>query len=193
MKELKGIKWEAIFTQILVILLGIVLLFNPETTARTVCYIIGMIIMAAGVIKILSYFLTSFENNWQKNSFVSGAVLVMVGILFMVKVEVIMSIIPIIMGIFVLLSGVGKLQAVFDLRRMKSDGWIGLLIIAIINIALGGLLFSDVIRAAKLMIRVVGACMIYSGVTDLVNIIYMSKKMSDYIKDMQALEQDSED
>ena len=62
-----------------------------------------------------------------------------------------------------------------------------------VNIALGILLLSDVIGAAKLMIRVVGACMIYSGVTDLANIVYMSKKMSDYIKDMQALEQDGED
>lgn len=193
MKEWKGIKWEAILTQILIILLGIILLFNPAATARTICYIIGTVIMAAGVIKILSYFLTNFENNWQKNSFVNGAVLVIVGILFVVKVKVIMSIIPVIMGIFVLLSGLGKLQAVFDLKRIKSGGWIGLLIISIINIALGVFLLSDVIGAAKLMIRVVGACMIYSGVTDLINIVYMSKKMSDYMKDMQALEQDSKD
>lgn len=193
MKELKGIKWETIFIQILIILLGIILFFNPATTTRTICYIIGMIIMAAGVIKIMLYFLTNFENNWQKNSFTSGAVLVMIGILFIAKVNLIISIVPFVMGIFVLLSGLGKLQAVFDLRRMKSDGWLGLLILAVINIALGILLFSDLIGAAKLMIRVVGACMIYSGVTDLVNVIYMSKKMSDYIKDMQALEQDDED
>lgn len=193
MKELKGIKWEAVFTEILVILLGIILLFNPAATTRTICYIIGMIIMAVGVVKLMSYFLMNFEKNWQRNGFVTGIILIIIGIFFMINVKIIMSIIPFIMGIFVILSGLRKLQTVFELRRIKSDKWLGMLIIAVINTALGILLLSNLIHAAKLMIRIVGACMIYSGVTDLVNVIYMSKRMSDYIKDMQALEQDDED
>lgn len=193
MRELKDMKWESIFTEILVILLGIILLLNPGTTAKTICYIVGMIIMAVGIIKIMAYFVTNLQDNLQKNNFATGAVFVIIGILFVVKVNLIVSIVPFVMGIFVILSGLGKLQTVFNLKRMKSDGWLGLLIVAVINIGLGILLFSDLIGAAKLMIRVIGACMIFSGVTDLINIVYLSKKINNYLKDMQALEQEDDD
>lgn len=193
MKELKGIKWESILTQILIIVLGLILLFNPAATARTICYTIGMVIMAVGAVKVISYFLIGFNNQLQKNGFVTGVILIIIGILFVTQVNLIISIIPYFIGIIVVLSGLLKLQTVFELKHMKSNGWFGLLIAAVINIALGILLLSHLISAAKLMIRVCGICMIYSGITDLCKVIYVSKKMRDYIKDMQALEQDVED
>lgn len=193
MKEMKSLKWETVFTEILIILLGFILLFNPAATARTICYIIGMIIMAVGIIKIISYFLMSVENSFQKNSFVSGAILIIIGILFMVKVNIVISIIPYFMAIIVIISGLSKLQGVFDIIRVKRNGWFIPLVMALINIALGIFLLCNLIGAAKLMLRVVGACMIYSGVTGLINVIYISKKMRDYIQDMKALEQDGKD
>ena len=54
MKMLKELKWEAILTGVLYILLGIVALLIPETMQKTLGYLIGIVLIVAGLISICS-------------------------------------------------------------------------------------------------------------------------------------------
>ena len=47
MKMLKELKWEAILTGVLYILLGIVALVIPETMQKTLGYLIGIVLLSA--------------------------------------------------------------------------------------------------------------------------------------------------
>ena len=53
MKMLKELKWEAILTGVLYILLGIVALLIPETMQKTLGYLIGIVLIVAGLISII--------------------------------------------------------------------------------------------------------------------------------------------
>ena len=57
MKMLKELKWEAILTGVLYILLGIVALVIPETMQKTLGYLIGIALIVAGLISIICYLL----------------------------------------------------------------------------------------------------------------------------------------
>lgn len=57
MKMLKELKWEAILTGVLYILLGIVALLIPETMQKTLGYLIGIVLIVAGLISIICYLL----------------------------------------------------------------------------------------------------------------------------------------
>ena len=46
MKMLKELKWEAILTGVLYILLGIVALVIPETMQKTLGYLIGIVLLS---------------------------------------------------------------------------------------------------------------------------------------------------
>ena len=52
MKMLKELKWEAILTGVLYILLGIVALVIPETMQKTLGYLIGIVLIVAGLISV---------------------------------------------------------------------------------------------------------------------------------------------
>ena len=52
MKMLKELKWEAILTGVLYILLGIVALVIPETMQKTLGYLIGIVLIVAGLVSI---------------------------------------------------------------------------------------------------------------------------------------------
>ena len=54
MKMLKELKWEAILTGVLYILLGIVALVIPETMQKTLGYLIGIVLIVAGIYYLLS-------------------------------------------------------------------------------------------------------------------------------------------
>lgn len=64
MKMLKELKWEAILTGVLYILLGIVALVIPETMQKTLGYLIGIVLIVAGLVSIICYLLRDARDNF---------------------------------------------------------------------------------------------------------------------------------
>lgn len=189
----KGFRLELLLSSVMYVIAGAILLLFPETTARTICYLIAIVVMAIGLIKVLTYLARGLEQNMYKNDLVVGLVCFIIGLVLIFKVKAIISIIPILLGILVLISGFGKLQSSLDVKRMKNGNWTYFFIIALVNIALGLLCIFSPFKIAKTMIRLIGLAMLFSGITDLMGNIYMSKKLKNYLEDMAALEQDIND
>ena len=188
MKMLKELKWEAILTGVLYILLGIVALVVPETMQKTLGYVIGIVLIVAGLISIICYLLRDAKENYYHNEFVFGLVGMVVGAAVLYKVEVIISLIPFILGILVLFSGCSKLQDAIDLKRLGYGSWIGMLVVAVINIILGIVLICNPFQAAIVLFRVLGVGLIISGVSDCFSTIYFARKFHKF-----KLEQDAVD
>ena len=188
MKMLKELKWEAILTGVLYILLGIVALVIPETMQKTLGYLIGIVLILAGLISMVCYLLRDARENYYHNEFVFGLVGIVLGAAVLYKVEVIISLIPFILGILVLFSGCSKLQDAIDLKRLSYGSWIGMLIVAVINIILGIVLICNPFKAAVLLFRVLGVGLILSGASDCFSTIYFAQKLRRFKQEQDALD-----
>lgn len=193
MKTLKEIKWSAMFKGILYILLGIVALVIPETMEKTLGYMLGIVLIIAGGVSMISYLLRDAQENYYRDDFVFGLVGIVLGIIVLLKVEIIISLIPLLLGIMVIISGCAKLQDVVDMKRMNSGNWIVMLILALINLILGLVLIFNPFKAATLMFRMLGVGLIFSGITDCVTVIYFANKIKDYIQGAGAVESSFEE
>ena len=188
MKMLKELKWEAILTGVLYILLGIVALVIPEAMQKTLGYLIGIVLIVAGLISIICYLLRDARENYYHNEFVFGLVGMVVGAAVLYKVEVIISLIPFILGILVLFSGCSKLQDAIDLKRLSYGSWAGMLVVAVINIILGIVLICNPFKAAIVLFRVLGVGLILSGVSDCFSTIYFAEKLRRFKQEQEAVE-----
>ena len=188
MKMLKELKWEAILTGVLYILLGIVALVVPETMQKTLGYGIGIVLIVAGLISIICYLLRDAKENYYHNEFVFGLVGMVLGAAVLYKVEVIISLIPFILGILVLFSGCSKLQDAIDLKRLGYGSWIGMLVVAVINIILGIVLICNPFQAAIVLFRVLGVGLIISGVSDCFSTIYFARKFHKFNQEQDAVD-----
>ena len=188
MKILKELKWEAILTGILYILLGIVALVIPETMQKTLGYLIGIVLIVAGAVSMICYLLRDARDNYYHNEFVFGLVGIVVGVAVLYKVEVIISLIPFILGILVLFSGCSKLQDAIDLKRLSYGSWVGMLVVAVINIILGIVLICNPFKAAVLLFRVLGVGLILSGASDCFSTIYFARKFRRFKQEQDALD-----
>ena len=188
MKMLKELKWEAILTGVLYILLGIVALVIPETMQKTLGYLIGIVLIVAGLISIICYLLRDARENYYHNEFVFGLVGMVVGAAVLYKVEVIISLIPFILGILVLFSGCSKLQDAIDLKRLSYGSWAGMLVVAAINIILGIVLICNPFKAAIVLFRVLGVGLILSGASDCFSTIYFAEKLRRFKQEQEAVE-----
>ena len=78
-KELRELKWNALLLAAFDILLGAVLLIFPETTANTLGYLIGIVLIVAGAVSMICYLLREAHQNYYHNDFVTGLVEIALG------------------------------------------------------------------------------------------------------------------
>ena len=193
MKMLKEMKWEAILTGILYILLGIVALVIPETMQKILGYLIGIVLIVAGLVSMVCYLLRDARENYYHNEFVFGLVGIVLGAAVLYKVEVIISLIPFILGILVLFSGCSKLQDAIDLKRLGYGSWIGMLVVAAINIILGIVLICNPFKAAVILFRVLGIGLILSGASDCFSTVYFARKLRRFKQEAEAVDSSFEE
>lgn len=188
MKLLKQLKWDALFMGVLYILLGIVALVIPETMERLLGFLIGAVLIIAGAVSMISYLLRDAHQNYYHNDFQHGLLGILLGIVVLYKVDIIISLVPFLLGTLVLVSGLSKLQDVIDLKRLEYGNWIFMLVLAVINIILGLILIFNPMAAAALLFRLMGIGLIFSGITDCVTTVYFAGKIRNYFADMNAVD-----
>ena len=154
---------------------------------ETIANVIGILVIMIGAFFLIGYFLRK-ELAAGNNDLIKGLVIVCIGIFICVKSELVVSVLPVVLGIGVVLSGILKLQHAFDLKRMGFDTWVRIGLTAAVNIFVILNPFSTV----AWLIRLVGIGFLFSGVTDLITTIYVSKKASEYYVDGKAEETDEE-
>lgn len=181
MSIIKDMKWQSVIYSVLYIAIGIVLLLFPKTTATTVCYVAGGAAIAAGLIIVCIYLFRDAKKNAYRNDFVCGLLAVLIGIFIICRVELVLGLIPFILGIAVMVSGFIKLQSCIDVRRMGYGNGLTLFLLALVNVVLGIILIIDPFGTTFVLFVIIGIGLIFSGLSDLFATIYLSHKVKDFL------------
>lgn len=188
MKIFKEMKWDALLTGVLYVLLGIVALVLPETMEKTLGYLLAAVLILAGAVSMIGYLLRDAHQNYYHNDFLHGLIGIGLGILVLFKVDFIIKLIPFLLGALVLISGCSKLQDVIDMKRMEYGNWIVMLVFAVVNVGFGILLMCKPAEAADLWFRLIGVGLIFSGVTDCITTCYFAGKIRKYLKSLEPVD-----
>lgn len=188
---LKNWKVQEIGGAVALLICGLVLLLMPELTLVTIANVIGILVIIIGAFFLIGYFLRK-ELAAGNNDLIKGLVIVCIGIFICVKSELVVSVLPVVLGIGVVLSGILKLQHALDLKRMGFDTWVRIGLTAAVNIFIGLIVILNPFSTVAWLMRLVGIGFLFSGVTDLITTIYVSKKASEYYVDGKAEETDEE-
>lgn len=173
----KQYKWQNIITAVIYILFGIVLAIFPNTAINTLGYMFGGVMIFAGAVKILLYMKENNQENYYTNDLMIGIIIIGIGLFVVFKIKILLSIIPFLFGLVVLANGSMKLQNVINLKKAGYKNWRAMLIVALLGLALGVVLIFAPISSIKFLLRIVGICFIYSGVTDICILIAISKNL----------------
>lgn len=189
-KELKRIYFIG---AILYILLGIVLLFFPQTTLLTICYAFACILGVIGIGYIVTYIRSDTLKTYQRNDFVVGLTYLVLAIFIALKTEIIISLLPVLLGLAFIISSIVKLQHALDLMQVKFKNWWVVLLIALSSAALGLYLIIHPFAAAATMVRVIGIAAIWNGITDIGTGILFLRKIKEAIQTMTAIDSEAKE
>lgn len=180
MNIFQRVKNGIMISGVFLVLAGLVLLFFPEVTTKTIAYLAAALLLFMGIAQIIGYFRSDPGMGRYSGGLVLGIFLIVIGLMIYYKSEAVISIIPVILGVIIVISGAAKLQQAIDLARMKVNRWSTVLVIALLNIVLGGVIIFNPFSTVMTLLRFVGIGLIYSGLSDIISTLYLSHQAKDY-------------
>ena len=178
---------SSIITSAILIVLGVLLILQSETTIMMISSIIGGVLVAIGALALIRY-VKNGESPALRNELdiVYGIVTIIFGIIIVQNYQAIASIIPAVIGIAIIISSAGKLNYAFQLREDESRMWKTTMVISIISTICGVILLFNPFKAALGIMKIIGVFIILYAVLDLVSTVAIR---SSVIKIQKAVEE----
>lgn len=186
--KLNNAKWSFIIMAIVFIVAGIILVAWPDVTTKIVCYGIGGAISIYGLLHLIAYFTKYKTVGYFQLDLLIGLLAAGVGLFMLFKSDVVISILPVILGITLFIESIIKLQRAMELKKAGYEGWRWILIIAGITVLLAVLLFFNPFEATSAMAIFIGICMIYNGISELWTIYCMTTYLKDRVDVVEVVE-----
>lgn len=160
----------SLLSSIMFLILGCVLFTNPGGIVEFISYILGGILIIIGVINYLSYRKTYKNLNIANNSLlVTSIILIILGIISIICSGVIESLVRLIIGSWVLYSGIMRLISVLNFRQ---NSFITRLIISLLLIICG----LYIILKTNLVFKFIGLALIFYSILEIIGFIFYKKK-----------------
>jgi len=172
-KALSGIsriKWAYVLMSLFLMALGVITFVWPEITAATICSAIGAASVVFGIIKILTYFMREIKGVALNYDFSVGALAVIAGLILLISRERVVDLLQIVIGIYLVVDSVFKLQTALDAKRLNVGGWWLSLIVTIACLALGVVLIVKI--GGDYLMVLIGAALIADGLQNLFLVIF---------------------
>ncbi|MBQ6257950.1 MAG: DUF308 domain-containing protein [Clostridia bacterium] len=177
----KKLKESWIFSAIVIIVLGLVLVLFPAATLSAINYIMGGLAIAMGVIRTVRYFKQDHTYPYLfQSDLVVGLLSVGFGIFMVSQPVKVLSLLPHVFGMLMVGWGVGGILRAVDAKKAGFSYWGVLLGLAIVSIVLGWLIMANPFGAMETATIVIGAGLIYQGVTDIVAVLAVGKRITQW-------------
>lgn len=170
--KVKKMSITSIISSLIFIVTGIFLLLKPETAINVVCYVLGIILVLWGVVSIIQFFSDKNSSNYLSMSFIFGSFVFIFGIIILIKPSIVASIVPLLLGVWMVINGVTKLS--YALSIYKNTKNMLSIIGSIFIIVFGVTLIFNPFEGAKGLTQIIGIVLIVYSILDLAESITIS-------------------
>lgn len=186
-KFLKG----QIATTIFYIVFGLCLVLMPVKTVDVLCKVVfGLVLIGSGLYHIY-VFVREKENTTILDLFSGVLVLVIGGFLF-TNPQVVIKLLPVMLGAFVLVDSIWTMRGGLKLRKRRLPSWKAFGVESLIFIALGVFLIAYPFQSVNVMLMFAGWIFLCNGVLDVVLYIILQKGLKKEITAEESGEEKAE-
>lgn len=172
---LKKMGWTSIITSLGFAIIGLIIAYNPNATFKVISYLIGIAFILFGIIKVIEYFKIKGSYDLYNYELVYGIITILLGVVVIVWSGMIETVLRIFVGIWIIYSGIMRLELSLKVQKMDSDSkaWVIILLIAVAMLLCG----IYVIANPGTVIVTIGIIMVVYAVMDIIEEIIFLKKV----------------
>lgn len=175
--QMKKMYATSMVSSIVMFILGMFLLVRPDFIINIVSTIIGVVILVPGIISLIDYFKTKNTAN-----LVIGVIAGILGIVFIFNSKLVSSILPFVLGVYFIISGISKLQYAFELRKNNVVNYMPSIITAALILLCGILMIINPFGGALAITKVVGIFMIIYSLLELYSVVVTGREVKNTFK-----------
>lgn len=178
MKEkFKKMFLTSIIYSIAFIAFGLLLLFVPTLTISVISYIIGGVIIVTGIISFVRYFKGRSLELKVNFDLIYALLSVIAGVVIVLNPTALASLIPIILGIWIVINSAFKFQYAFHLKERKYVDWFWPFILSILGLMCGVILIFNPFRGVIVLTQLLGIAVIVYAIIDMIETFTIRKGM----------------
>lgn len=177
----KEAKARATLSALLTALIGLLFILFPGISAKLIAYAFAVLTAILGIAMLVRYFTSHILSFFPAQLF-GGLALLGVALVIILRAEAVASLLPAILGALILVSGIVKLCHALSLRRFQDGAFLPLLVMSILGIAFGILMLINPFAVVKTAMILIGAGLLYSGLSDLCAVFFLARRMKDTIE-----------
>lgn len=169
---IQDMKQNYFINAVIMVALGLVLVIWPDVLGVMLCYMLGGALILMGVIQLIGFLRGERLGFYSKFNMIMGIVLVLLGLWICTQPRIVLSIIPVVVGIIMLIHGLMDIQYTLDIKKTGNTKWWIAMIAAIITLVVGLLLVFNPFTAYEITMILLGIAMLYDGGSDLVLLVF---------------------
>ena len=181
-KYIKKCEMYSMIISILMIVLSLCLIFKPVKFIETFVLLFSIIMLVNGVIGVVTYFTIDSDERLFSFDLLSGITNILAGVLVFIYRSSLVEVFPIMLGIYVIVSNLLKMQISINLSTVPESNWVLLIIMSILNMIIGVLLITNPFESIITITTLCGIFLLVSEVISIVEEIYVLIKIRKFEK-----------
>ena len=164
---MKVAKIGYIAISVLSLVLGVILIAKPDISMKTVGTVLGVIMIAFGIVKLVGYFSKDLYRLAFQFDLAMGVFAVIAGAILLVKEKTVMNYFQPLAGALILADGLLKLQTAVDARKFGLMKWWLIGVLALLTSAIGIVLVFHFFGGETAYMITTGAGFVLAGALNL--------------------------
>lgn len=178
METLKRMRAHVTFGAMATILMGVLFVVWADSIIKAFAWIVGVILVLIGAAQFLGKL---FGDTGRSGGMLIGGLIAVIGMWVILHQETAAGIVPMLIGVVLVVHGIQGISLAFAGRAAKMPGWWGGLAIGILDIVLGFVCIVCAFRLVTLALQIMGAMMIYDGITSCLLVHRVNRAEQDII------------
>ena len=150
--------------------IGLVLIIRPGLTASVLCGGIGVCALIFGAARLIMYFTRRGE--YGGGELAVGIALAAVGLLCLAAPRLVMSVLPLVLGVVLVIDGAGKFSRSLELRKLGYTHWYLTLLLALCLLIVGITLVINPFVMVETAVTFFGICLLLDGAADIALLLF---------------------
>ena len=173
-KFLKRTNWTDIVISMLFVIFGGLFIIRPIEMMSVISIILGTMLFLIGILKLVDYFTSKDKEDYLLTM---ALVSVILGVIVLFCSDIISGIFRILLGIWIIVSGIRNFQTALVWKEVKSKLWTTTVLCSLLMIVAG----IVILVSTTLAFRIVGIVIVIYALLDIIARAIFIKEIQDYL------------
>ena len=177
-KKLNKFLYSSVIISILMLLIGLTFIIFPEVSFETITYILSFTLIINGI-----YFIAQKELNLFFSNFLTlGIIELLIGIILLLKPDLMKMLFPIVAGIIMVTKSTMDLRLSILLKKHEYGNWISIFICSVISIVCGLIIIINPNFGTIAITASLGVLIVIYSISNIVDTIIFKKNINNIVK-----------